>query len=116
MLALLIELLGYIRKLLPLMELYAARRPTQPSRDPATLEFQANTAELLRLNRAELIELRSTLESVNQRLKVIDEQSVALQRELSRMANQQRAMFVIVVIAAVISAGALIAAIVAPHR
>jgi hypothetical protein len=61
------------------------------------------------------MELRSTLESVNQRLKVIDEQSVALQRELSRIANQQRAMFVIVVIAAVISAGGLIA-IVATHR
>jgi hypothetical protein len=116
MFEILIELLGYVRKLLPLMELYVARRPTQPARDPATQEFQAYTAELLRLNRAELMELRSTLEGVNQRLKVIDEQSVALQRELSRMADQQRAMFVIVAIAAVISAGALIAAIVATHR
>ena len=116
MFEILIELLGYVRKLLPLMELYAARRPNQPVRDPAIQEFQANTTELLRLNRAELMELRSTLEGVNQRLKVIDEQSVALQRELSRMANQQRAMFVIVVIAAVISAGALIAVIVATHR
>lgn len=115
MFEILIELLGYVRKLLPLMELYAARRPAQPARDPATQDFQTNTAELLRLNRAELMELRSTLESVNQRLKVIDEQSVALQRELSRIANQQRAMFVIVVIAAVISAGGLIA-IVATHR
>jgi hypothetical protein len=116
MFEILIELLGYVRKLLPLMELYVARRPAQPARDPATQEFQTYTAELLRSNRAELMELRSVLEGLNQRLKVIDEQSVALQRELSRMADQQRAIFVIVVIATLISAGALIAAVVATHR
>ena len=115
MFEILIELLGYVRKLLPLMELYVARRPAQPARDTATQEFQAYTAELLRSNRTELMELRSVLEGLNQRLKVIDEQSVALQRELSRMANRQRAMLVVVVISAVISAAALIAVIVA-HR
>jgi hypothetical protein len=116
MFAILVELLGYVRKLLPLMELYVARRPTQPVRDPATQEFQAYATELLRLNRAELMELRSTLEGLNQRLKVIDDQSVALQRELSRIADQQRAIFIILVIVAVISTGALIAAVVATRH
>jgi len=116
MFQILTELLGYARKLLPLMELYAIRRPAQPTRDPATEEFQKYTAELLRANHADLMELRSTLEGVHQRLKVIDDQSVTLQRELARIADQQRTMMIAVVIAAVGATGALITAIIAVAR
>ena len=116
MFQILTELLGYVRKLLPLMELYAARRPAQPIRDPATQEFQAYAAELLRLSRAELMELRSTAESLNQRLRVVDEQSVAIQREISRMADQQRIITIGVVVAAIASIGAFVVAIIAATR
>jgi hypothetical protein len=116
MFQILTELLGYARKLLPLMELYIARRPAQPMRDPATEEFQNYTAELLRANRADLMELRSTLEGVHQRLRVIDDQSVTLQRELARIADQQRTIMIAVVVAAVGATGTLIAAVVAMSR
>lgn len=112
MLELLAELLKYARKLLPLMELYAGGRMAQPARDPATQEFQNYTVELLRANRADVMELRSAIESVNQRLKVVDDQSVALQRELSRIADQQRAMMISMILAAVASLGALITGII----
>jgi hypothetical protein len=110
------ELLGYVRKLLPLMELYTARRVVQPMRDPETQEFQMQIAEGLRSNRADLVEMRSTIEGVHQRLRVVDDQSVAIQRELARIADQQRTMMIAVVIAAVSAAGALITAIVAVAR
>ena len=113
MLAILLELLSYARKLLPLLEIYAARRPAQPVRDAAAEEFQIYAAEALRANRADLMEVRSTLEAVHQRLKVVDEQSIAMQRELSRLADQQRATVIAAAIAAVASVGAMIAAIVA---
>jgi len=116
MFQILTELLGYVRKLLPLMELYVMRRPAPPTRDHATEEFQNHVAELLRANRADLMELRSTLEGVHQRLKVIDDQSVTLQRELARIADQQRTMMIAVVIAAVGATGALITAIIVLSR
>jgi hypothetical protein len=116
MFQILTELLGYARKLLPLMELYAMRRPAQSVRDPATQEFQSYVAEALRSNRAEVVELRSALELINQRLKVIDDQSVASQRELSRVSDQQRAVLIAVVIAAIGSVGALIVTVVLLSR
>lgn len=116
MLELLPELLGYARKLLPLMEIYAARRPAAPVRDPATQEFQAYAAEILRANRADLMELRSAVESLQQRQRVIDEQSVALQREIARAADQQRAILIAAIVAAVCSLGALITGIIALAR
>lgn len=117
MFQILTELLGYVRKLLPLMELYMARRPAQPVRDPANDEFQRHLAEALRGNRENLIELRSTIETVNQRLRVIDDQATSHQRDLSRMADQQRMMLIAVIVSAVASVGALIAAILAvSHR
>lgn len=116
MFQILTELLGYVRKLLPLMELYTARRVAQPMRDPATLEFQVQVAEVLRSSRADLVEMRSTIEGVHQRLKVVDDQSVAIQREVARIADQQRTMMIAVVIAAVSAVGALITAIVAVAR
>ena len=116
MLQLLTELLGYARKLLPLMELYAARRPAQPVRDPATQAFQSYTADALRSHHSDLVELRSALESVQQRLRVIDDQSVTLQRELSRVADQQRTLLIAVAIAAAASVGALVMAIVLVAR
>ncbi|MBV9072694.1 MAG: hypothetical protein JOZ10_03600 [Acidobacteria bacterium] len=116
MFELLTELLGYARKLLPLLEIYSARRGAQPMRDTATLEFQTYAAEALRAGRADAMELRASLEAVNQRLKVIDDQSLAVQRELSRLADQQRTAMIAVVIAAVASTGALILAIVAAAR
>lgn len=116
MLQLLMELLGYARKLVPLMELYVARRPAQPTRDPATQEFQSYAAEVLRQNRAELMELRSTAESLHQRLKVLDEQSVALGRELSRIAERQHIIMIAVLVAAIASAGALLTSIIAVAR
>ena len=116
MLQLLTELLGYARKLLPLMELYAARRPAQPVRDPATLEFQSYAADALRSHHSDLVELRSALESVQQRLRVIDDQSVSLQRELSRVADQQRTLLIAVAIAAAASVGAFVMAIILVAR
>jgi hypothetical protein len=116
MLQLLTELLGYARKLLPLMELYAARRPAQPVRDSATREFQSYAADALRSHHSDLVELRSALESVQQRLRVIDDQSVTLQRELSRVADQQRALLIAVAIAAAASVGAFVIAIVLVAR
>lgn len=116
MFGILVELLGYARKLLPLMELYAARRPSQSPRDPATQEFQSYAAEALRSNHADLMELRSALELANQRLKVVDDQAVTLQRELSRISDQQRTMLIAVLVAAIASAGALIAAIIVLSR
>jgi hypothetical protein len=116
MFELLPELLGYVRKLLPLMEIYAARRPAAPVRDAATQEFQAYTAEVLRANRADLMELRSSMEGLQQRLRVIDDQSVALQREVSRAADQQRAILIAAIVAAVCSLGALVTGIIALSR
>jgi hypothetical protein len=116
MLQLLMELLGYARKLVPLMELYVARRPAQPARDPATQEFQSYAAEALRQNRAELMELRSTAEGLHQRLRVLDEQAVALGRELARIAEQQRIIMIAVLVAAIASAGALLTSIIAVVR
>lgn len=110
------ELLGYARKLLPLMEIYAARRPSHPVRDPATHEFQSYAAEVLRANRADLMELRSSIESVQQRLRVVDDQAVAVQREMARLADQQRAVMIGVIVAAVASIGALVVAIVGIAR
>jgi len=116
MFAILVELLSYARKLLPLMELYAARRPSQPTRDPAAQEFQNSVSELLRSTRGDLVELRSALETVNQRLKVVDDQSVALQREVARIADQQRTMSISILIAAIASVGAFIVALIALFR
>lgn len=116
MLQLLTELLGYARKLLPLMELYAVRRPAQPVKDPATEQFQNYAADALKSHHSDLIELRSALESVHQRLRVIDDQSVTLQRELSRMADQQRTLLMAVAIAAGASVVTLIMSIVLVAR
>jgi hypothetical protein len=116
MFEILTELLKYARKLLPLMEIYAGRRMAQPVHDPAAQEFQNYAAELLRANRADLMELRSAIESVNQRLRVVDDQSIAFQRELSRVADQQRALMIAVIVAAVASLGALITGIIAVAR
>jgi hypothetical protein len=110
------ELLSYARKLLPLMEIYTARRVSQPVRDPATQEFQAQVVEVLRSSHADLVDMRSTLEGVNQRLKVVDDQSVTMQRELVRIADQQRTMMIAVIIAAVASVGAMVTAIVMVAR
>lgn len=107
MLQLLTELLGYARKLLPLMEIYAARRSAAPVRDSATQEFQSYAAEILRANRADLMELRSVVEGVHQRLRVIDEQAVALQRELAHVADRQRIMTMTLAIAAASSIATL---------
>jgi hypothetical protein len=112
MLQLLTELLGYARKLLPLMEFYAARRPAQPTRDPATEQFQSYTADALKSHHSDLLDLRSALENVQQRLRVIDDQSVALQRELSRTTEQQRILLIAVAITAATSLGTLIMAII----
>ena len=116
MLQLLTELLGYARKLLPLMELYAVRRPAQPVRDPATQEFQSYTADALRSHHSDLIELRSTLEGVQQRLRVIDDQSVSLQREMGRMADQHRILLIAAAIAAVASLASLMISIILISR
>ena len=117
MLEVLMELLGYARKLLPLMELYTARRmATAPVRDTASEEFQSYAAELLRANRSDLRELRSGLEALQQRLRVIDEQSTALQRETTRLLDQQRTIVIAAIVAAVGSVGALIVSIIALAR
>jgi hypothetical protein len=107
------ELLGYARKLLPLLEIYTGRRQSHPMRDPATHEFQSYAAEVLRANQAHLLELRAVVEGVHQRLRVVDEQSAALQRELTRIGEQHRTLMIAVVIAAVASVGALVAGIIA---
>ncbi|HEU5234553.1 MAG TPA: hypothetical protein VFU50_16955 [Terriglobales bacterium] len=117
MLEVLMELLGYARKLLPLMELYTARRmATAPVRDTGNEEFQNYAAEVLRANRSDLMELRSGLEAVHQRLRVIDEQSAALQREMTRVIDQQRTILIAAVVASVASVGALIVSIIALSR
>ena len=117
MLQLLTELLGYARKLLPLMELYAVRRPAQPIRDSATQEFQSYAADALRSHHSDLIELRSAIENVQQRLRVIDDQAVSVQREVSRIADQQQTLLIAVAIAAATSVGPLVIGIVlVAHR
>ena len=117
MLEVLMELLGYARKLLPLMELYTARRMAiAPVRDTASKEFQDYAAEVLRANRSDLMELRSGLEAVQQRLRVIDEQSTALQRETTRLIDQQRTIVIAAMVAAVASVGDLIVSIIALVR
>ena len=117
MVELLMELLGYARKLLPLMELYTARRmATAPVRDTANEEFQSFAAEALRANRSDLMELRSGFEAVQQRLRVIDDQSAALQRETTRLIDQQRTIVIAAIVAAVASVGALILSIVVVAR
>ena len=116
MFQLLTELLGYARKLLPLMELYVARRPTQLIKDPATQEFQSDTADALRSHHTDLLELRSSLEGVQQRLRVIDDQSAAVQREVSRVADQQRTLLIATVVAAAASVGALVFGIILASR
>ena len=116
MFQLLTELLGYARKLLPLMELYNARRPAQPIRDPATQEFQNYAARALRSHHSDLMELRSALEGIHQRLRVVDDQSVVLQREVARMADRQRTLLIGVGIAAVASLSTLVLVIVLVSR
>jgi len=116
MFEILTELLGYARKLLPLLEIYTGRRQSHPMRDPATQEFQSYVAEVLRANQAHLMELRALAEGVHQRLRVVDEQSVALQRELTRIAEQQRTLTIAAVIAAAASIGAFVTAIIAMSR
>lgn len=117
MLEILMELLGYARKLLPLMELYTARRmATAPIRDTASEEFQSFASEALRANHSDLLEVRSGLEGVQQRLRVIDEQSAALQRVTTRVIDQQRMILIVAVVAAGASVGALIVSIIALAR
>lgn len=116
MLELLTELLGYARKLLPLMELYTARRIASPVRDRAAQEFQSYTAELLRATQSDLLDLRAGLEGVQQRLRVIDDQSAALQRETARIVDRQRIVVIAALVSAVASVGALILSIVALAR
>lgn len=112
MLQLLTELLGYARKLLPLMELYAVRRSAAPIRDAAAEQFQSDVAGALRSHHSDLLEVRSALENIQQRLRVIDDQSATIQRELSRMTDQHRTLLIAAALAAVSSVGALIIAIV----
>ena len=112
MLQLLSELLGYARKLLPLMELYAARRPAQAVRDPATQEFQSYATDAFRSHHSDLLELRSAVEGVQQRLRVIDDQAVSAQREISRIVDQQQILLIAVAIAAAASVGALVLGII----
>ena len=116
MFEMLVELLGYARKLLPLMELYALRRPPQAVKDSSAQEFQNQASELLRSTHADLVELRSALETVNQRLKVVDDQSVALQRELAQIADRQRTTAIVIWVAAIASVGAFILALIALFR
>jgi RNA processing factor Prp31 len=115
LLRLLTELLSYVRKLLPLMELYASRRAT-PGRDPGAQEFQQHATEMLRDNRRDLLELKSGFEAIQQRLKVIDEQTVAAQREAAKIADRQRTIMIVVVIAALASIAAVILGIVMAVR
>lgn len=112
MLQLLTELLNYARKLVPLMEIYAARRSSAPMRDPATQEFQTYAAELLRASRSDLMDLRSAIETLNQRLRVIDEQAVALERAVAQAADRQRTLVIAIALACVSSVATLILCIV----
>ncbi|HWC17350.1 MAG TPA: hypothetical protein VG498_10055 [Terriglobales bacterium] len=112
MLQLLTELLNYARKLLPLMEIYAARRTVAPVRDSATQEFQNYAAEVLRASRSDLMELRSAVEAVNQRLRVIDEQAAALQREVAQAAERQRMIVIAMALALISSVATLVMCIV----
>lgn len=112
MLQILTELLSYTRKLLPLLEIYNARRPVHVH-DAVNEEFQQQVVEALQQSRKEMLELRSEIEMAQQRLRVIDEHSAAVQRELSRLGDQQRTMMIAIVIGAAFALGALIAAVVA---
>ena len=114
-LQLLAELLSYARKLLPLMELYAARRAA-PVRDPGAQEFQQSTAEMLRENRRDLLELKSSVESIQQRLRVLDEQAIAGQQQLARIAHRQQGITIAVVISALASIIAAIFVIIVAVR
>ena len=116
MLQLLTELLHYARKLLPLMEIYAARRGSAPVRDSTTQEFQTYVAEILRASRSDMMDLRSALEALNQRLRVIDEQAVAMQREIAQAADRQRTMLIAVALACASSLATLIICIVIVGR
>ena len=111
MFEILTELLSYIRKLLPLMELYMARRSAHPVRDPGNDELHRQIVEALRANRESLMELRSAVETVNQRLKVVDELATAHQRELSHIVDQQRTMMIAIIVSAAASLAAFVIAI-----
>jgi chromosome segregation ATPase len=106
------EVLSQMRHLSALVEAYAARRAANPEREAAMQEFQQAVAEALRESRQDSMELRSAIEAVQQRLKVIDEQSVALQQGLARIADTQRTLLVAATMAAAAAAGALIAAVI----
>jgi hypothetical protein len=109
----LIELLGYARKLLPLMEIYTVSRASQPVRDPLTEEFQNQVSEVLRANRNDLLELRSALEAVHQRLKVIDDQSATLHRQITEVAGQQRTLLFGIVLVATLALASLVTSVLA---
>ena len=111
MFEILTELLGYARKLLPLMELYMARRSSHPARNSGNDELQRQIVEALRANRESLMDLRSAVATVNQRLKVVDDLATAHERELSRIADQQRTMMIAIIVSAAGSIGALVVAI-----
>ena len=98
------------------MELYAARRTARPVRDSATQEFQSYTSEALRSHQHNLMELRSALESIQQRLRVIDDQSVSLQREVARMADQHRILLIALTVSAVASVATLVMGIILVSR
>jgi cytochrome c-type biogenesis protein CcmH/NrfG len=115
LLQLLAELLGYARKLLPLMELYASRR-TAPIHDSAAQEFQQSVVEMQRENRRDLLELKSSFEAIQQRLKVLDDQAVAGQQELARIAHRQQGIAVAVVVSAIASIAAMILGIIVAVR
>lgn len=116
LLQLLSELLNYARKLLPLMELYAGRRAV-PVRDAATQEFQQYAAEMLRDQRRDVMDLKSSFESIQQRLKFLDDQALAAQQQqLTRIADRQRAITIGVVISAAASIAAVILGVVVVVR
>ena len=116
MLELITELLSYARKLLPLMEMYMARRPSPPAHDPSLDEFKGQVTGSLRELHSQVMGLHSELETLNQRLKVLDEQSQALQREWMQVADQQRTVMIAVVIAAIAAVGALVTGVIAVVR
>lgn len=115
LLQLLSELLNYARKLLPLMELYAGRRAV-PVRDAATQEFQQYAAEMLRDQRRDVMDLKSSFESIQQQLKFLDDQALATQQQLTRIADRQRAITIGVVISAAASIAAVILGVVVVVR
>jgi hypothetical protein len=116
MLEILTELLGYARKLLPLLELYAGRRSAAPT-DSATQQFQHYAADALRANRTDLVELRSAIETLNQRLKLIDDQALELQREVARITERERILLILIVVSALASVGAFVVTLIAiVHR